>query len=93
MSLTAFGYEQADGTVKYGLTFAEYSFEEVVNYIELKTVIYDVQLTQTTVSADDYFTKTRYMNENTKWRILYLSCGEAICQSNTMKGFLIHSLG
>jgi len=86
---TAFGYEQQDGTVSYGTTFAEYSFEELIPYIQLKTVLYDVKLTQVAASAEDYFAKTQYENENTKWRILYQTTGNTVCQSSKMNGFLV----
>ena len=92
MALTlriAFAYEQADGSVTYGLTFAEYSFEELLPYIQLKTVLYDVKLTHTAASAEDYFAKTLYENESTSWRILYSLTGNAICKANLMKGFLV----
>jgi hypothetical protein len=85
----AFGYEQEDGTVRYGTTFAEYTFEELIPYIQLKTVLYDVKLTKHAASAEEYFANSQYENENTMWRILYSLTGNAVCKANLMKGFLV----
>jgi hypothetical protein len=85
----AFGYEQEDGTVRYGLTFAEYTFEELIPYIQLKTVLYDVKLIKHAASAEDYFANSQYENENTMWRILYSLTGNAVCKATLMKGFLV----
>ena len=85
----SFGYEQPDGSVKYGLTYSGYSFEEIQDYIQLRTVLYDVNLKLTAGSVEDYFLEYRSDEENTTWRILYQINGNTVCQTSKMNGFLV----
>ena len=78
---TAFGYEQEDGSVKYGLSS---SAEGPCSALEQV----DVELCKTAISAEAYFNKVTDEAvdpeedwEDTMWRILYKLDGTTVCRS------------
>jgi hypothetical protein len=78
---TAFGYEQEDGSVKYGLIWAS---EGPLSALERV----DVELLKTAISAEAYFNKVTDIDvdpeedwEDTMWRILYKLDGTTVCRS------------
>jgi predicted nucleic acid-binding Zn ribbon protein len=86
---TTFGYEQSDGTVKYGVTFPALQFDEMRNEILRRVPVDNAPLTDIASSVEDYFSDERSNSEDTAWRVLYMLDGTTVCRSPLMPGDLV----
>ena len=76
---TAFGYEQEDGTVIYALTFTDAGLQEIIPYIDQRTVDGNHPVQHRVNSVEAYFLGGP--DEDVCWRVLYRLDGTAICRA------------
>jgi len=83
---TAFGYEQEDGSVKYGLSSPAEGPCSALNLLLERRV--EVELSKTAISVEEYFNKVTNIDvdpeedwEDTVWRILYKRDGTIVCRN------------
>ena len=86
---TAFGYQQPDGSVKYGLIVKEYSFDRLIDIIKNKKLPDSLVIDCLVKSQNSYLSAQRSVDEDTECRVLYRLDGSTLCRDYSLKGDLI----
>ena len=89
MSLMSFGYEQDNGKIFYVLVH-NLKIEDVEKYLIKRETPIKFNDSKVLYSIFDYFSKQKYNDEDTEWRILYMLDGTIRCKKNDSIGEFIY---
>jgi hypothetical protein len=80
---TAFGYEQEDGIVIYVLSNTDSGLEELIPFIDKRTIDTNCSSKRIANSVEEYFSDSfrEHNEEDTRWRILYKLDGTTLCRA------------
>ena len=87
---TAFGYEQENGNIYYLLS-RELILDEIEEYLINRIVPSKLNITITSDSIIDYFSDKKFIQDGSKWRILYMLNGSVICKKSGSHGEFIYN--
>lgn len=93
MGYTAFGYEQEDGSITYGLLNLTCHLDELEDCIKERDFPNDLEeIDRMATSVEEYFDNMIFTYEDTRWRILYMLDGTTRCRLYTMPGTFIYKI-
>lgn len=78
-SSTIFGYEQENGKIYY-IVSRELMLEEIEKYLILRKVPGNININKESDSIIDFFSKKKFEQEDSNWRILYMLDGTIKCR-------------